>query len=149
MASKYSTNETSSSSSVGVKNNDGEDDDNKDNYNYNNNNNNNSNQKRTPIDPSGLSGRWEGKSLSEKNDPTYWKESMLNFKVVSDVEAEITGQGISFWRSKRISFKVSGTLNLFTKEMVIRKTHTLSWTTPGNTKYIFCRVDYRSSTWHG
>jgi len=129
MASKYSTNETSSSSSVGVKNNDGEDGDNKDNYNNNNNNNSNSsNQKRTPIDPSGLSGRWEGKSLSEKNDPTYWKESTLNFKVVSDVEAEITGQGISFWRSKRISFKVSGTLNLFTKEMVIRKTHTGDYT---------------------
>ena len=76
--------------------NDGEDS-NKDNYNYNNNNNNNSNQN---SNPSGLSGRWEGKSLSEKNDPTYWKESTLNFKVVSDVEAEITGQGISFWSPK-------------------------------------------------
>ena len=51
-------------SSYGMKSSGGEDD---------------SGQKQLPIDVSQLSGKWEGKSLSKRNDPTYWKESVLKF----------------------------------------------------------------------
>ena len=43
-----------------------------------------SGQKQLPIDVSQLSGKWEGKSLSKRNDPTYWKESVLKFNVISE-----------------------------------------------------------------
>ena len=85
-------------------------------------------QKQHPIDVAQLSGRWEGKSLSKRNDPTYWKESVLKFKVVSEEEAEVVGGGISCWRYKRIPFTVVGRLNLFTRELVIKKKHTGEYT---------------------
>ena len=96
-------------SSYGMKSSGGEDD---------------SGQKQIPLDVSQLSGRWEGKSLSKRNDPTYWKESVLKFNVISEEEAEVVGGGISYWRFKRIPFTVVGRLNLFTREMVIKKKHT-------------------------
>lgn len=100
-------------SSYGMKSSGGEDD---------------SGQKQLPIDVSQLSGKWEGKSLSKRNDPTYWKESVLKFNVISEEEAEVVGGGISYWRFKRIPFTVVGKLNLFTREMVIKKKHTGEYT---------------------
>ena len=100
-------------SSYGMKSSGGEDD---------------SGQKQIPLDVSQLSGRWEGKSLSKRNDPTYWKESVLKFNVISEEEAEVVGGGISYWRFKRIPFTVVGKLNLFTREMVIKKKHTGEYT---------------------
>ena len=100
-------------SSYGMKSSGGEDD---------------SGQKQLPIDVSQLSGKWEGKSLSKRNDPTYWKESVLKFNVISEEEAEVVGGGISYWRFKRIPFTVVGRLNLFTREMVIKKKHTGEYT---------------------
>ncbi len=75
------------------------------------------------ADVSSLCGRWEGKSTSRNNDPTYWKESVLEFKLLTATAGTIIGHGISLWRNMHIEFDVRGTFDWETKEIKLIKKH--------------------------
>ena len=70
-----------------------------------------------------LCGRWEGKSTSRNNDPTYWKESVLEFKLLTATAGTIIGHGVSLWRNMHIEFDVRGTFDWETKEVKLIKQH--------------------------
>jgi hypothetical protein len=70
-----------------------------------------------------LCGRWEGKSTSQNNDPTYWKESVLEFKLLTATAGTIIGHGVSLWRNMHIEFDVHGTFDWNTKEVKLIKQH--------------------------
>ena len=76
------------------------------------------------FDISVFSGLWEGKSVSNKGDQTFWKGAELTFQLHSDrTHATVSGNGISLWRSYKIPFEVTGTINCRTKEITIVKEH--------------------------
>ena len=75
------------------------------------------------LDVSSLCGRWEGKSTSRNNDPTFWKESVLEFKLLTATQGTIIGHGVSLWRNMHIEFDVRGTFDWETKEIKLVKQH--------------------------
>jgi hypothetical protein len=75
------------------------------------------------LQVSQLCGRWEGKSTSRNNDPTYWKESVLEFKLITATYGSIIGHGVSLWRNMHIEFDVRGTFDWDTKEIKLIKQH--------------------------
>ena len=78
---------------------------------------------RSLAEVSSLCGRWEGKSTSRNNDPTYWKESVLEFKLLTASAGTIIGHGVSLWRNMHIEFDVRGTFDWETKEVKLIKQH--------------------------
>jgi hypothetical protein len=76
------------------------------------------------VDIGVFNGVWEGKSVSEKNDQTFWKNTRITFTLNSDGSAAtVSGSGMSLWRSYRIPFEVTGRYDCKTKEITLVKEH--------------------------
>jgi len=77
-----------------------------------------------------LSGKWSGWSRPNSNPQkqTLWQDLNIKFSPGAQGTLSLSGEGFSLWAGDRISFIMTGTVDLSSKRIVLTKTHTGKFT---------------------